>query len=65
MSRRPKTDIEEELKTISYKMKALEDQNERLGKALEIALETFEQLWLEKPKVSLKKAIKRMTKYLI
>tara|TARA_B110000196_G_C20986947_1_gene586220 strand:+ start:525 stop:722 length:198 start_codon:yes stop_codon:yes gene_type:complete len=45
MRKRPTTDIEPELLALARKMKALEIENDRVGKMIDIALETFEVIW--------------------
>ena len=57
-----KSKMKEEFMSIEKRIKFLEDENERLGKAVEIALNTLEKLWMEKPRGMIKKAIKRIVR---
>ncbi len=62
MPRRPKTAIEPELRSLAYKMKDLEKENEKLGKIIDIAFETLEIIWKSTKDKRVKIGLKKMAR---
>ena len=60
--RRPKTEVEPELRAIAYKMKALEKENAKLGKIIDIAFDTLEIIWKSTGDKRVKIGLKKMAR---